>query len=49
MVNNYNNDEVLNLCEELCNCKFGSIEKMIKDNEFYKEKLNRSEFNELYM
>lgn len=49
VVNNYNNDEVLNLCEELCNCKFGSIEKMIKDNEFYKEKLNRSEFNELYM
>ena len=40
LVNNYSNDEVLKLCEELCNCKFESIEKMIKDNEFYKEKLN---------
>ena len=39
VVENYDNDEVLKLCEELCNCKFESIEKMIKDNEFYKEKI----------
>lgn len=37
MVKNYDNDEVLKLCEELCNCKFKSIEKMIKDNSFYAE------------
>lgn len=39
IVKNFKNDEVLKLCEELCNCKFESIEKMIKDNKFYKEKL----------
>ena len=39
VVKNFENDEVLKLCEELCNCKFESIEKMIKDNKFYKEKL----------
>lgn len=40
VVKNYDNDEVLKLCEKLCNCKFEFIEKMIKDNEFYKDKIN---------
>ena len=35
-VKDYDNDEVLNLCEKLCNCKFGSIKKMLSDNSFYK-------------
>lgn len=39
VVKNFDNDEVLQLCEKLCNCKFESIEKMLKDNKFYKEKL----------
>ena len=34
-VNDYNNDEVLSLCEKLCNCKFGSIKQMLSDNSFY--------------
>ena len=39
VVKNFENDEVLKLCEKLCDCKFESIEKMIKDNKFYKEKI----------
>jgi len=39
VVENFNNDEVLDLCEGLCKCKFESIEKMISDNRFYKEKV----------
>ena len=35
-VKDYDNDEVLSLCEKLCNCKFGSIKKMLSDNSFYK-------------
>lgn len=35
-VDNYVNDEVLRLCEELCNCRFESIKKMLSDNSFYK-------------
>ena len=35
-VNNYTNDEVLSLCEKLCDCKFESIKKMLSDNSFYK-------------
>lgn len=35
-VNNYTNDEVLSLCEKLCDCKFESIKKMLSDNLFYK-------------
>ncbi|MBU5316257.1 hypothetical protein KQI30_08230 [Clostridium bornimense] len=35
-VNYYKNDEVLSLCEKLCDCKFGSIKKMLSDNSFYK-------------
>lgn len=36
VVNNFKNDEVLSLCEKLCSCKFESLEKMLKDNKFYK-------------
>lgn len=36
---NYENDEVLKLCERLCECKFESIKKMLKDNHFYKDKI----------
>ena len=34
-VQNYVNDEVLRLCEQLCNSKFESIKKMLSDNSFY--------------
>ena len=39
VVTNYKDDEVLNLCEEICKCRFGSIEKMLIDNHFYFEKV----------
>ncbi len=35
-VDDFKNDEVLSLCEKLCCCKFDSLEKMFKDNKFYK-------------
>lgn len=35
-VENFINDEVLKLCERLCECKFESIKKMLSDNHFYK-------------
>ena len=35
-VKDYENDEVLSLCEKLCECKFESIKKMLSDNSFYK-------------
>ena len=35
-VGGYINDEVLCLCEKLCNCKFESIKKMLSDNWYYK-------------
>ena len=35
-VKNYENDEVLCICEKLCACKFASIKKMLSDNSFYK-------------
>ena len=34
---NYVNDDVLTLCEKLCDCKFESIKKMLSDNHFYKK------------
>ena len=30
------NDEVLGLCERLCDCKFESIKRMLSDNQIYK-------------
>lgn len=38
-VYNFQNEEVLKLCEELCNCRFGSIRKMLEGNRFYKDKM----------
>ena len=35
-VENFYNEEVLQLCEKLCLCKFESIKKMLSDNWFYK-------------
>lgn len=34
-VNNFQDDEVLSLCERLCGCKFVSLKKMLCDNHFY--------------
>ena len=36
-VHDFQNDEVLALCERLCECKFESIKKMLTDNHFYKK------------
>lgn len=35
-VNDYMNNEVLSLCERLCDCKFLSIKQMLSGNSFYK-------------
>lgn len=35
----YDNEEVLKLCEKLCDCKFESIKDMLVGNWFYKENL----------
>lgn len=35
----YENDEVLSLCEKLCECKFDSIYSMLKGNHFYSKYL----------
>ena len=37
----YNNDEVLKLCEVLCDCKFESIKAMLLGNWFYKNILQQ--------
>lgn len=39
IVYNYDNEEVLRLCEELCECKFKSIKDMLIGNHFYKDKI----------
>lgn len=39
VVKNYQNDEVLRLCEELAETKFQSIRAMLKDNKFYHDKI----------
>ena len=36
-VQNYENDEVLRLCEQLCECKFTSLKDMLLENWFYRE------------
>lgn len=38
-VYNFQNDEVLALCERLCGCKFQSIKQMLSGNHFYAKKL----------
>lgn len=39
-VKDYHNDEVLSLCEKLCECKFKSIKDMLKENHYYSDKLD---------
>ena len=34
-VDDFQNNEVLTLCEKLCGCKFTSLKKMLCDNHFY--------------
>ena len=41
------NDEVLGLCEKLCDCKFASIKKMLLDNLFYSQVINQGKFREI--
>ena len=40
-VYNYENKEVLALCEKLCECKFESIRAMLVGNHFYKKVLEQ--------
>ena len=37
---NFEDDKVLALCEDLCECKFGSLKAMLGGNHFYKRALN---------
>ncbi len=39
-VKGYENDEVLSLCEKLCECKFKSIKDMLKENHYYSDKMD---------
>lgn len=39
IVRDFDNPEVLSLCEKLCECKFESIKSMIMENGFYRCKL----------
>ena len=36
-VYDFNNDEVLSLCEKLCECKFESLKNMLAGNHYYRE------------
>ena len=38
-VEDYKSDEVLALCEKLCDCEFESIKSMLCGNDFYKDKI----------
>ena len=40
IVENYENNEVLELCEKLCECKIESIKAMLSENHFYRDKMN---------
>ena len=37
VLNKENEKEILNLCQEFADCKFESIDKMLRDNDFYAE------------
>ena len=37
ILNNENEEEILSLCREFANANFESIDKMLKDNEFYSD------------
>ena len=39
VVKNYQDDEVLKLCEQLAEAKFKNIKEMLKGNDFYKDKI----------
>lgn len=39
-VKNYKNNEVLSLCEKLCECNFKSIKDMLKENHYYSDKMD---------
>lgn len=39
IVKDYQNDEVLNLCQTLAETKFKSIKDMLKKNQFYQDKI----------
>ncbi len=39
VVYDYAHEEVLQLCEKLCECEFGSIKDMLKGNHFYRDKI----------
>ncbi len=39
-LHDYENDEVLHLCEKLSECKFSSIKTMLLDNNFYRDKID---------
>lgn len=39
IVYDYDNEEVLKICEKLCECKFKSIKDMLIGNHFYKDKI----------
>lgn len=41
VVINCENDEVLGLCEKLCECKFESLKTMLSENHFYRDKINQ--------
>lgn len=40
IVKNYEDNEVLKLCEQLCNCNFKSIRYMLSSNHYYRDKIN---------
>ncbi|MBQ8641938.1 MAG: hypothetical protein IJ480_06935 [Clostridia bacterium] len=37
----FRNDEVLALCEELCGCRFDSLQSMLEGNHFYRKILRQ--------
>ncbi len=39
VVKKYQDDEVLKLCEPLAETQFKNIKEMLKENEFYKDKI----------
>ncbi len=43
ILNNENEKEILKLCEEFADCKFESIDKMLRDNMFYAEKYYKND------
>lgn len=40
-VKNFENNDVLKLCEKLCDCKFPSIKDMLMNNKFYRKIIGR--------